>query len=343
MVKIRKNNIIVGSQKQGVGRLLKIYFGLRSSVFGLFGFKIKPIPVLLVLLVVAACRPGTQTAPAKTDVKIQVKTAPVSRGDITDTISIFGELALRQEAWLSSQFDGRLVQFSMLKGDKVEKGQLAGIIIPAGREALLQAADSIPDEFKPLLEQQEKSIPLICPISGMVLEVMQHTGDVVSKGGHIAQIGDLRTLDVQGELPVQFLEIARKTKRLKVEFTNFSSPPINLPIETFTGEVSKNQSLVVRLKLENPSLKYRPGMRVKISFPTPVHTNALLVPRQALVEEEGKYFIFIVVQGKTKKRNIDLGIMKDDVVEVISGVEENQSVVTEKAYSLKDNMEVIEE
>jgi len=36
-----------------------------------------------------------------------------------------------------------------------------------------------------------------------------------------------------------------------------------------------------------------------------------------------------------------VGIMKDDVVEVISGVEENQSVVIEKAYSLKDNMEVI--
>lgn len=305
--------------------------------------KIKPLPALLLLFVMAACQPGSQTAPAKTDVKIPVKTAPVTRDDITDTIIIFGELALRQEAWLSSQFDGRLTQFSMLKGDKVEKGQLAGIIIPAGREALLQATDSIPDKFKPLLEQQEKSIPLICPISGMVLEVLQHTGDVVSKGGHIAQIGDLQTLDVQGELPVQFLEIARKTKTLKVEFSNFPTPPINLPIETFTGEVSKNQSLIVRLKLDNPSLKYRPGMRVKISFPTPIHVNALLVPRQALVEEEGKYFLFTVENDLTQKRSVDVGIMKDDVVEIISGVDENQSVATEKAYSLKDNMEVVKE
>ena len=189
--------------------------------------KINRILILFALIVLAACQTATQTAPAKTEGKIQVKTTPVLMGDITDTISIFGELALRQEAWLSSQFDGRLIQFSMLKGDKVEKGQLAGIIIPAGREALLQAADSIADEYKYLLNQQEKSIPLICPISGMVLDVMQHTGDVVSKGGHIAQIGDLQTLDVQGELPVQFLEMARKTKRLKVEFTNFSSPPVN--------------------------------------------------------------------------------------------------------------------
>lgn len=305
--------------------------------------KTKLIPVLLLVLFVSACQSGTQTEETRTDSKILVKTAPVMRGDITDTINIFGELALRQEAWLSSQFDGRLTQFSMLRGDNVDKGQLAGIIIPAGREALLQAADSIPDEFKPLLEQQEKSISLYCPITGMVLEVMQHTGDVVSKGGHIAHIGDLRTLDVQGELPVQFLEIARMARRLKVEFTNFSSSPLELPIETFTGEVSENQSLVVRLKLDNPTLKYRPGMRVKISFPTPVHVNALLVSRQALVEEEGKYFLFSVENGLTQKRNVEVGIMHDDVVEILSGVEENQSVVVEKAYSLNDNMEVITE
>lgn len=302
---------------------------------------IKLLVVLLVLLAFTACRHQTQTDAVKTDAKLTVKTASVTRGEISDTISIFGELALRQEAWLSSQFEGRLSEFSMLEGDKVQKGELAGMIIPAGREALLQAADSISDELKPLVAEQEYSIQLFCPITGIVLEVLQHTGDVVSKGGHIAHIGDLSVLDVQGELPVQFLEVARKAKQLKVEFTNFSAPPKNLPIETFTGEVSQNQSVVVRLKLNNPQLKYRPGMRVKISFPAEVHKNAFLVPRQALVEEEGEYFLFTVDEEKTQKRKVEVGIMKDDIVEIRSGVEENQSVAVEKAYSLKDNMEVI--
>ena len=293
-----------------------------------------------VFLVAVSCQQGSQTELAKTESKIQIRTTPVIRGDITDTISIFGELALRQEAWLSSQFDGRLTEFSMLNGDKVEKGQLVGVVIPAGREALLQASDNISDELKPLLAEQEYSIQLFCPITGVVLQVIQHTGDVVSKGGHIAQIGDLSTLDVQGELPVQYLETARKAKHLKVEFTNFPVSPMELPIETFTAEVSQNQSLVVRLKLENPSLKYRPGMRVKISFPTPVHKNALLIPRVALVEEEGNYFLFTVENKLAHKQSVDVGIMKDNVVEIILGVDENQQVAIEKAYSLKDNMEI---
>jgi len=303
--------------------------------------RIKLNVLLFVLLAFTACQQPSKTESVKTNTKITLKTAPVTRSEISDTISIFGELALRQEAWLSSQFEGRLTQFSMLEGDKVQKGELAGMIIPARREALLQATDSISDELKPLLAKQEYSIQLFCPITGIVLEVKQHTGDVVSKGGHIAHIGDLSVLDVQGELPVQFLDVARKAKKLKVEFTNFSAPPMNLPIETFTGEVSQNQSLKVRLKLNNPSSLYRPGMRVKISFPTSVHTSALLVLRQALVEEEGEYFLFTVNEGKTQKQKVEVGIMKDDIVEIKSGVEEKQQIAIEKAYSLKDNMEVI--
>lgn len=301
----------------------------------------KLIVLIVPLTLLLSCQPKQKTKSEKQSIKIEVKTAEVIRGDITDTIAFFGELALRQEAWLSSQFDGRLTEFSMLKGDKVKKGQLAAIVVPARREALLQVKDDISDELKPLLEEQVKSIPLICPISGMVLDVMQHTGDVVSKGGHIAQIGDISTLDVQAELPVQFLETARKARRLKVEFTNFPSKSLELPIETFTGEVSQNQSIIVRLKLNNPKLTYRPGMRVKLSFPTPVHKNALLVPRQALVEKEGKYFLFTIENGMAFKHAVEVGILQNDVVEILAGIKENQQVAVEKAYSLKDNMEVI--
>ena len=273
--------------------------------------------------------------------KLTIQTQPVKIGNITDTINMYGQVALRQEAWLASQFEGRLEGFSMLKGDKVSKGQLACIIIPAVKEALLQAIDSIPAEFRPLLEQEEKSIPLFCPISGTVLDVLLHTGDVVAKGSHIAHIGDLRVLDVQAELPVTYLGAAKKAKRLRIEFTNYPSPTLELPIEAFTGNVSKDQSLIVRLKLDNPSLNYRPGMRVKISFPAPVHENALLVPRQALVEEEGKYFLFVIENDVALKQPVTVGIMQNEVVEIIKGVKENQKVAIEKAYSLKDQMEVI--
>lgn len=296
--------------------------------------------VFIVGFFLFACNQAPVSTNSDTYKNLDIKTAYVIRGDITDTITIYGELALRQEAWLSSQFEGRLTSFSLLKGDRVKKGELVGIIIPAGREALLQASDSIRDELKPLLEQQVKSIQLFSPISGTVLDVMLHTGDVVSKGEHIAHIGDLQILDVQGELPIQYLEDAKKAKTLKVRFTNFSHPVLDLPVEKFTGGVTQNQSLIVRMKLNNPSLKFHPGMRVKISFTSPLHKQSLLIPRSALVEEEGQYFVFVIEEGRAMKHRVRTGIMHADYIEILSGLEENQLVAVEKAYSLKDNMEV---
>jgi multidrug efflux pump subunit AcrA (membrane-fusion protein) len=309
-------------------------------MYQLFSIR-KLLLIMIAGIALIACQSTTAEKESKGKLKIHVKTAPVIRGDISDTISIFGQLALRQQAWLSSQFEGRLMDFSLLKGDKVGKEQLVGIIVPARREALLQLAGKIPSELKPLLDEQEKSIPLHCPVSGIVLEVLLHTGDVVGKGEHIAHIGDLRTLDIQGELPVQYLEQARNVKMVNVQFTNYSHPTITLPIETFTASVSENQSLMIRLKLNNPSLNFRPGMRVKISFSTPVHKAALLMPRSALVEEEGQNFVFVIENGKSMKHLVETGIMHSDFVEIISGVEENQLLAIDKAYSLKDNLEVV--
>lgn len=302
---------------------------------------IKTSSIVLLMILLGACSPKPQSdTQLKTDTRLSIKTATVAQGSITDTVSIFGELKLRQEAWLSSQFDGRITEFTWLKGDRVSKNQRAAVIIPARREALLQVADSLPEEYKPILNEQEKPIALYNPVSGVVLEVLRHNGDVVSRGEHIAHIGVLSTLDVQGELPVKYLPAAQKAKKLQVRFTDFPALALSLPIETFTGTVSENQSLIVRLTLPNPKLNYRPGMRVKISFPLPEHQRALLVPRKALVEEEGEYSVFVIENSTAFKKKVAVGILHDDFVEITSGLEANQQVAIEKAYSLKNNMEV---
>jgi len=77
-----------------------------------------------------------ETAGPKVLPPLSISVEKVTRMDITDSIQIFGMVKLRQEAFLASQFDGRLTGFTLIQGDRVEKGQEIGIIVPAGREAL---------------------------------------------------------------------------------------------------------------------------------------------------------------------------------------------------------------
>jgi len=300
--------------------------------------------LIVLLLANFSCQKSEQATDNAPGPVMHIKAAPVVRMDMIDTVRIYGEVKLRQEALLASQFDGRLTEFSLLIGDRVRKNQQIGVIVPPQREALLQVLNRIDADMRPMLEQQIKSIPLFSPIDGMVLDVRHHSGDVLQKGEPIVHIGDLSRLDVYGDLPLRDLPLVRKLKRITVSFVDYPHDPISLPIQAIGGKVDlAKQTVPIRLLLDNRNGEFRPGMQVQLTFPGQMHKDALVMPRAALLEEEGVFTAFVVKGNKVEKRRLTPGILHTDRVEVRSGLQEGELVATKKAYSLTDGMEVIVE
>jgi multidrug efflux pump subunit AcrA (membrane-fusion protein) len=294
----------------------------------------------LVILLLGSCKhQDTNQAIPFPPLSIQVE--KVSRMDLTDSIQIFGMVKLRQEAFLASQFDGRLTGFSMLQGDHVEKGQKIGVIVPPMREALNQSISELNETQQQILANEIREIPLFSPIQGTILEVLQHNGDVLQAGESIVHIVDLNVLDIYGDLPVAYLPRVRELNALKVVFLEYPHRPLLLPISAFDGKVDDmKQTIQIRLALNNSRGELRPGMKVSLVFPDNVHPGALVIPRPALLEEEGVYSVFVVNDQLVEKRNVQVGIKHDDFVEVLEGLKEGDMVATQKAYSLTDGMKV---
>ena len=300
--------------------------------------------IFLFILVATSCTSGHKKAKKEIKPVVKIKTVRVSTADMMDTLQIYGEVKLRQVVNIASQFDGRLSGFSLLNGDRVKKGEALGMIIPPMREALLQSMGNLTDAQKQLVAKEVKEIPLYSPIDGVVLEVIRHTGDVLQKGQAIVRIADLKHLDVYGELPVKYLPGVKKTEKLRVQFINLPHKTMLLPISAFSGKVdTKKQTIGIRLALNNRSDNFRPGMQVILRFPGVFHKNATVIPRTALLEEEGVYSVFVIHDNKAVKRNIQTGIRNKNLVEVLSGLKPGETVATEKAYSLTDGMEVIKQ
>ena len=262
--------------------------------------------------------------------------------DMVDTVWIYGEVKLRQEALLASQFDGRLDGFTLLMGDRVKKGEKLGVIIPPMREALLQVMDQMDENQKKLLSSEINEIIMYSPIEGIILEVFKHTGDVVQKGDPIVHIGQLKTLDIHGDLPLIYLKGIQRLMFINVEFVNYHHATMRLRIAAIGGQVDQaKQTVPIRLKLDNQKGVFRPGILTRLYFPGKTHPNALVIPRAAFLEEEGVYSAFVLhSDNKVEKRYLKTGIIQDGFVEVLSGLEEGEKVATKKAYSLIDGMEV---
>ncbi len=306
--------------------------------------KIKSYHLLLlpaILFLAASCHQPKTVHQSQNAVKMVVKTAPVTKGNMQDTLHIYGVVKIRQEVLLASQFDGRLTNFSLLDGSRVGKGKQVGIIVPPLREALLRVMNQVPAAERKTLSEEIKEIPLISPMDGVVLKIFHRSGDVVQKGEAIVKIANLKQLDVYADLPVQYVPLVRKLKTIQMQFINYPHAPLELPVSAFAGKVNTDkQTLALRLSLPNPQENFRPGMRVKLWFPGVMHRNTLIIPRSALLEQEGLFHVFVVKNGKALKHRVTVGIRQARRVEILSGLKAGDQVVTDKAYSLTNGMEV---
>lgn len=313
-----------------------LFWGLRRAFITL-------IFLITVAALLSSCQ--SQKGEREREMKIpavKISVAEVTRQNMSDTVWFYGDVRLRRDAHLASQFDGRLSNFNLLMGDRVREGEKLGVITPPMREALLQVMDQIDENKREMVSDEIKEVPLFSPIDGIVLEVNKHTGDVVQRGESIVHIGRLSVLDVYGNIPLKYLNDVNKRKSLIVSFVDYKHDPIKLRIEAIGGEMDLGKNTVpVRLELNNRAGEYKPGMMVKLNFEGEMHKDALVIPRSALLNEEGVFSVFVLKEGNVvEKRVIKAGILHDDFVEVLDGLNIGDKVAVEKAYSLIDGMEV---
>ena len=165
---------------------------------------------------------------------------------------------------------------------------------------------------------------------------------MVQKGEPIVHIANLQHLDIYGDLPAKYIPQVKNTKKLAISFINFPHTSLQLPISAIEGKINtENQTVGIRLSLNNPNKEYKPGIRVVLQFPNKTHHNTVIIPRNALLEEEGIYSVFVVKGNRTWKRTVKTGIRNNNKIEIVSGIKAGETVATEKAYSLKDGMEVV--
>ncbi len=86
----------------------------------------------------------------------------------------------------------------------------------------------------------------------------------------------------------------------------------------------------------NVDRRLRVGQSVNLYVESDRAESALAIPREAVVEEGGRPIAFVQVAGETfQKRDLTLGIQDGEWVQVLSGIEPGERVVTRGAYAVR--------
>ena len=103
---------------------------------------------------------------------------------------------------------------------------------------------------------------------------------------------------------------------------------------------SATHSYLVRLTLDGTDGKILGGMFARTDVTSVQRKNTLYVPKEAVGDDNGKKYVFLIDEaGKARKVYVQLGLINDDSMEILSGVSEGDRVAVTNISRLRDGAE----
>ena len=253
-----------------------------------------------------------------------VRTEIARRGTLQDYIETNGDVVSDSAVKVYPYIAGRLVSLRVPLGGRVSKG-----------EVLAEVDPSTPGSAFSLN-------PVLAPLSGTVTSLPVPVGSLVGTGTAVAEIGLIEDVQVEARIPERFIGVLRTGLRASVSLEAYPGVSFSATVVRVSPVVDPvSRTKTIRLGFDRPDPRINPGMFARIRLDTTAYPNRLIVGEAALRSDADGAFVFVVrSDGTASKRRVVRGAAVDGRAEVVSGLEEGETVVIEGAAALADGAAV---
>jgi len=261
--------------------------------------------------------------------------AEIEQKDYQFQLSLAKAEVRKLEARLANQEKNYLRNLSLVDKKFISSNAL-DIIITEKNETFEEL--EISQSKKNIAQSNFEKTKIYAPISGAIEKQIPSIGDFLKIGDPIFQIISNKKLRAHIPFPEK---LARKLK---------SGIPIKLKTPTSKNEITaKIAELKPQLMSDSRSIdiiadiegqpEWQPGASVKgtVIFSS---RKGVAVPEQSVVLRPVGQVVYIVNNDKVEQRKVTIGINQDGVIEILSGLEENEVVALDGAAYLTDQTSI---
>jgi RND family efflux transporter MFP subunit len=101
-------------------------------------------------------------------------------------------------------------------------------------------------------------------------------------------------------------------------------------------------TIKVTVEVRPTEMAFRPGAFVRVDIRTETRRDALLIPKRALVEEDGENYVFVAAGDTARRTRVSLGFENEGTVEIRSGLSAGQKIVVAGQGALKEGAKIKE-
>ncbi|MBI3945611.1 MAG: efflux RND transporter periplasmic adaptor subunit [Armatimonadetes bacterium] len=199
----------------------------------------------------------------------------------------------------------------------------------AGSEARLQNANT-----------QYEQTTIVAPRAGIILQRYVEQGTIITsgtsaiaQGTNLVQLGDLSRMFVEvlvDETDVGAIEDGQAVDITVDAYSNelFEGKVTHIDPQAMTTQ--NVTTIKVKVEVENPDARLKPGMNASCEFIIDRAENVLYIPGEAVKEDDnGQFQVTLLLAGdKQETRKVQTGITGGDSTEIKSGLKEGDTVIT---------------
>ena len=237
------------------------------------------------------------------------------------------ELSRSQAAQQAAQYTAKMAHYEL---EKVRATLASSASLQAGKSA--------------------ETINVSAPVAARVLKLLHESEGLVQAGQPLLEIGNPDTLEITVEvLSTQAVQIAPGSKVLFDRWGSATTLQGAVRMIEPTGftKVSalgvEEQRVRVIAEITTPREVWQrlgDGYRVEARFVIWEGQDILQIPASALFRQGKEWAVFVVQNGRAKTRNIKVGQRAGLIVQVLSGIQAGEAVITHPEEKIKGGTRV---
>ena len=175
---------------------------------------------------------------------------------------------------------------------------------------------------------------VISRTNGTIITKMINLGQIVQPEDVLFSVADLSKLWGVAEIPEQHVAFVRKDQDVTIEV-----PALNQKIQgkiVYEGDIvnPETRTVMVRTEIDNTDLKLKPDMLISM-FIQSKKVSKLAIPASAVIRENDRNYVFVQNSPNTYRlREIELGHKDGQLINLISGVSQGETIVSDGAFHL---------
>jgi HlyD family secretion protein len=178
------------------------------------------------------------------------------------------------------------------------------------------------------------------PLTGIVSDRPLNVGEMATSGSALLSIVDISRIVARSNLSVAQAADVRVGQSATI-----SGPggDVNGKVTVVSPAVDPSTTTVqVWVEAANPGERLKPGMTAQISIQIDALSNALVVPKSALLSlaEGGDKIMVAGTDSLAHERPVKVGVREGDNIQLLSGIKEGEQVITVGGLGLDDKAKI---